>query len=163
MNIIEEIANVIEEARRSSVRAINAAMTTAYWMIGGRIVESEQAGSSRADYGTGLLKRLATDLTSRFGRGFSVDNLESMRAFYLAYPPDRISETLSRILPEELRTVQKSETPSRISSPAELATAFPLSKPSEVTKVKRWYLDVEAMTRPMQVQEDPPPYAGSPS
>lgn len=126
-SILGEISGVIEEARRSAVRAVNAAMTTAYWLIGGRIVESEQAGSPRADYGTGLLKRLATDLTSRFGRGFSVDNLESMRAFYLAYPPDRISETLSRMLPEEHRTVQKSETPSRISSPAELATAFPLS------------------------------------
>ncbi len=136
-SILGEISDVIEEARRSAVRAVNAAMTTAYWMIGGRIVESEQAGSPTADYGTGLLKRLATDLTSRFGRGFSVDNLESMRTFYLAYPPDRISETLSRMLPEERRTVQKSETLSRISSPPELATAFPLSWSHYILLVRR--------------------------
>lgn len=126
-SILGEISDVIEEARRSAVRAVNAAMTAAYWLIGARVVEFEQAGSPRADYGTGLLKRLATDLTSRFGPGFSVENLESIRAFYLTYPPDRISETLSRIFSEEHKTVQKSETPSRISSPAELATAFPLS------------------------------------
>ncbi len=136
-SILGEISDVIEEARLSAVRAVNAAMTAAYWLIGGRIVESEQAGSPRADYGTGLLKRLATDLTSRFGRGFSVDNLESMRAFYLAYPADRISETLSRMLPEEHRKVRKSETSSRISSPAELANAFPLSWSHYVLLVRR--------------------------
>ena len=50
-------------------------LTAAYWLIGRRIVEFEQAGSARADYGTELLKRLAADLTNRFGRGFGPVNL----------------------------------------------------------------------------------------
>ncbi len=136
-SILGEISDVIEEVRRSAVRAVNAAMTAAYWLIGGHIVESEQAGNLRADYGTGLLKRLAADLTSRFGRGFSVDNLESMRAFYLAYPPNRISETSSRMLPEGSLKARISETPSRISSPAEIARAFPLSWSHYVLLVRR--------------------------
>ncbi len=136
-SILGEISEVIEEVRRSAVRAVNAAMTAAYWLIGGHIVESEQAGSSRADYGTGLLKRLAADLTSRFGRGYSVDNLESMRAFYLAYPPNRISETSSRILPEGGLKARISETPSRTSRPAAIAKAFPLSWSHYVLLVRR--------------------------
>ena len=70
-------------------------MTAAYWFIGRRIVEFEQAGSARADYGARLLERLSADLTDRYGRGFSVDNLENMRLFYLACPPEKISETPS--------------------------------------------------------------------
>src|SRR5690349_17159885 len=71
-------------------------MTATYWSVGRRIVESEQGGEGRARYGKALLKRLSADLTSRFGRGFSVDNLEMMRLFYLTYQPGEISETVSR-------------------------------------------------------------------
>ena len=60
-------------------------MTVTYWQIGRRIVEVEQRGSSQADYGDVLVKRIAVDLTARFGRGFSWRNLYLMRAFYLAY------------------------------------------------------------------------------
>jgi len=134
---LSEISGVIEEIRQTAVRAVNAAMTAAYWEIGSHTVESEQAGSSRADYGTGLLKRLANDLTGRFGRGFSVDNLESMRAFYLAYPLDQISETPSRISPRRSLATHKGETSSRVSSPAEIASAFPLSWSHYVLLVRR--------------------------
>jgi len=88
--------DLLESARRTSSRTINAIMTATYWEIGRRIVEFEQGGDIRAEYKAGLLERLSRDLTSRFGRGFSVDNLETMRLFYKAYPPERISETLSR-------------------------------------------------------------------
>lgn len=72
-------------------------MTATYWSVGRRIIESEQGGEGRARYGKALLQRLSADLTTRFGRGFSVDNLETMRLFYLTYPPDdNISETVSR-------------------------------------------------------------------
>ncbi len=60
-------------------------MTATYWEIGRLIIEFEQRGKSQADYGTRLLKRLGTDLTNRFGRGFSWRNLYQMRGFYLAY------------------------------------------------------------------------------
>lgn len=90
--VFEDVVGIVQAARRSAVRTLNSAMTAAYWLIGRRIVESEQAGSARADYGTRLLKRLAEGLTGRFGRGFSERNLEQMRRFYLEWP---ISQTLS--------------------------------------------------------------------
>lgn len=86
------IAQLLEEARRTSARAINALMTATYWEIGRRIVEFEQQGKARAEYGVALLKRLSEDLSARFGRGFSERNLEQMRLFYLTWP---ISQTLS--------------------------------------------------------------------
>lgn len=70
----------------------------------------KQAGKERAGYGEQLLQRLSSDLGKRFGRGFSVDNLESMRLFYLAYMEPAISETASR----ELAAPEKSGTQSRI-------------------------------------------------
>ena len=70
-------------------------MTGAYWMIGRHIVEYEQSGEERAAYGANLIEMLATDMTRRFGRGFSRQNLWQMRQFGLAYPPERILQTLS--------------------------------------------------------------------
>lgn len=71
-------------------------MTASYREIGRRIVEFEQGGKGRAKYGEALIERLAADLTRRFGRGFSADNLELMRLFYQVYPPRDICQTLSR-------------------------------------------------------------------
>jgi len=90
--VFDDVSRVIDAARESAARSVNAAMTAAYWLIGRRIVEFEQSGAERAEYGTALLERLSVDLTGRFGRGFSRQN---MRLFYLAYPPDRIRQTLS--------------------------------------------------------------------
>ena len=90
--LVTDIAQMLDSARRVSARAVNAVMTTTYWEIGRRIVEFEQGGRSRAEYGRALLKRLSSDLTSKLGRGFSERNLEQMRGFFLAWP---ISQTLS--------------------------------------------------------------------
>ena len=84
--LITDLVAVIEDARRAAARAVNAAMTATYWLIGRRIVEQEQGGQARAGYGEMIIDRLATDLTSRFGRGFGRSNLFQMRAFYLTYP-----------------------------------------------------------------------------
>jgi|SRR6185312_1210800 len=84
--LLADVVHVINEGRRSAARAVNAAITTTYWLIGYRIVEEEQRGIARADYGEQLVKRLAQDLSRRFGRGFSKRNLWQMRAFYLAWP-----------------------------------------------------------------------------
>lgn len=93
---LKEVVQLLETSRRTSARAVNIIMTTTYWQIGRRIVELEQEGKVRATYQSRLLQRLSTDLTTRFGRGFSADNLETMRLFYVAYPKGTISETLSR-------------------------------------------------------------------
>ena len=80
--LVSGIGAVLDAARRSSARAVNAVLTAAYWEIGRRIVEHEQGGEARAGYGEALLTRLAADLTKSHGRGFSERNLRLMRAFY---------------------------------------------------------------------------------
>ena len=93
------IVDLLEAARGMAVRSINALMTASYWEIGRRIVEFEQGGEGRAKYGESLIARLAEDLTQRFGRGFSRQNLQQMRAFYLAWSAEGICQTVSGISP----------------------------------------------------------------
>ena len=66
--------------------ALNAQITETYWQIGHHIVEFEQGGKVRADYGKGLLTSLSRDLTLRHGKGFSRSNVIRIRQFYLVYP-----------------------------------------------------------------------------
>jgi len=151
-DLLGDIAGLLESARRSAARSVNAIMTATYWLIGRRIVEYEQAGSARAEYGAEILKRLSGDLSRRFGRGFSIDNLETMRAFYLAYKTEEISETLSRISPSRNAQLKKSETTSRFLNPVEIIPALPLSwshyafltRRSRSPEARRFY-EVEAL------------------
>src|SRR5215510_6194552 len=83
--VLSGVVELLEQARRAAARAVNAIMTATYWEIGRRIVEFEQGGEARAGYGEQLLERLADDLTKRLGRGFSLRNLRSFRAFYLSW------------------------------------------------------------------------------
>jgi DUF1016 N-terminal domain len=94
-SILGDISSVIDTARRSAARSVNSIMTAAYWLVGRRIVESEQKGEKRAAYGEELLERLSVDLGERFGRGFSRQNLQQMRQFYLFYQPEQICQTAS--------------------------------------------------------------------
>jgi len=71
-------------------------MTATYWEIGRRVVEFEQAGKVRAEYGGAVIERLAADTTARFGRGFGGDDLQRFRRLYLAWPRQEICATLSR-------------------------------------------------------------------
>jgi hypothetical protein len=80
-NIRTEIVALLHAARTASARSINALMTASYWAIGRRIVQFEQQGEERAEYGDALVSQLADDLTRQFGRGFSQPNLWKMRAF----------------------------------------------------------------------------------
>src|ERR1700684_163837 len=89
------IVELLKTARASAARNINILMTATYWEIGRRIVQSEQAGEKRAEYGKLLIKRLARDLSAAFGRGFGARNLAQMRSFYLAWSHGRILQTLS--------------------------------------------------------------------
>ena len=82
---IYEIKELLKSARNKVYQNINEIMTKTYFEIGKRIVEEEQKGKSRADYGKALLKNLSIELTNEFGKGFSVANLKNMRQFYLAF------------------------------------------------------------------------------
>ncbi len=119
--ILSEVIDLLKSARRTSARTINTIMAATYWEIGRRIVEWEQSGKKRAAYGEALLNRLATDLTKRFSRGFSRQNLQQMRQFYLVYPPEKICQTLSGKLLSE-----KCQIPSGKSDLNLLTKRFPL-------------------------------------
>src|ERR1035437_6615846 len=86
------IRQVLEQARASAYRAVNFAMVQAYWQGGYLIVEHEQGGKHRADYGEALLEELSRRLTREFGRGFDVRNLRYMRQFYQTFPPHHALE-----------------------------------------------------------------------
>ncbi len=121
--VLSGVVELLEQARRTAARSVNAIMTATYWEIGQCIVEFEQGGEERAGYGEQLLERLAEDLTKRFGRGFSRQNLQQMRQFYSAWPPDRIRQTLSG----EFEEVQIRQHPSATFDLAEITRRFPLS------------------------------------
>jgi len=93
--LIGGIAELLEASRRNAARTVNALMTATYWEIGRRIVEFEQGGKARAEYGEELLQRLAKDLSAKFGRGFSYPNVNKFRQFYLAFPSANILSTPS--------------------------------------------------------------------
>jgi predicted nuclease of restriction endonuclease-like (RecB) superfamily len=95
--VLSGVVELLDAARRASSRVVNSLMTATYWEIGRRIVEHEQAGKERAAYGAELLTRLSADLTKRFGRGFSVDNLERARKFFLTFASAKKSATALRI------------------------------------------------------------------
>ena len=82
-HLVEQIAALIENAKQHVVTVVNSTMIVTYYEIGRMIVEHEQKGALRAEYGKSVLKELSKNLTNRFGRGFSVDNLENMRRFTL--------------------------------------------------------------------------------
>lgn len=94
-NYILEIKQILVNARQQAYTAINAAMVEAYWLIGKRIVEEEQQGEDRAAYGKELIKSISTELTSEFGKGFSVTNLQNFRKFYLTFNDWEIKQTVS--------------------------------------------------------------------
>lgn len=90
--LVERIGHIITLARGQVRQAVNTTMVQSYWEIGRLIVEYEQQGNSRAEYGKQQLQQLSQQLTERLGKGFDVTNLRNMRRFYLAFP---IRETVS--------------------------------------------------------------------
>ena len=117
--IFGDVSRIVESARQSVARSVNAVMTAAYWMIGRHIVEFEQSGEQRADYGEEIVERLATDLSAHYGRGFSIRNVWNMKAFYLAWP---IPQTVSA----ESEFSGNFQTASGESSLDSVASHFPL-------------------------------------
>ena len=93
--LFQQVVELLQNARHQVLRTVNSTMVCTYFEIGRMIVEEEQSGKDRAEYGKQILKGLSDELKKEFGKGFSTDNLENMRKFYLAYS---ISESLTRIL-----------------------------------------------------------------
>jgi predicted nuclease of restriction endonuclease-like (RecB) superfamily len=116
--ILAEVVGLLEQARHTAARAVNSVMTATYWQIGRRIVEAEQLGHKKAQYGERLIERLSADLTAQFGRGFGYVNLTQMRRFYLTWPAKKILQTASEELAEP-------ETKGRVAESAEAKLQTP--------------------------------------
>jgi hypothetical protein len=94
----ENVALLIEQARRNVTYAVDITMCVTYFEVGRMIVEQEQKGKMRAEYGKGLIKELSVFLINRFGKGFSISNLKDARRLYLTYLPEIKSQTTSGFL-----------------------------------------------------------------
>lgn len=92
--LFQQVVELLQNARQEVLRTVNSTMTITYFEIGRIIVEEEQNGKDRAEYGKQLLKGLSQQLTKEFGKGFSIRNLGQIRQFYMTYSK---SESLSRI------------------------------------------------------------------
>ena len=103
-NLCRNSIDLIQYARQIAAKQVNLVQLMTYYSIGRWIVEEQQQGKSRADYGKQVIKNLSDVLTEQFGRGFSEDTLKNARKFYLTYK-DRISETMFSLF-----AIQKSET-----------------------------------------------------
>lgn len=103
IELSRKIIELIENARRFVIKTTNTTMIFSYYSIGKMIVEELQSGNEKAKYGTQLLENISKELSHQLGRGFSVDNLENMRKFYLTYMNQiQISENASRNLENKL-------------------------------------------------------------
>lgn len=96
-NLYKKIADLLSAAKQNVVRTVNQTMVYTYYEIGRMIVEDEQQGKERAEYGKQVLKELSKRLSADFGRGFSVQNLENMRKFFVLYSAEQKSQSLIRI------------------------------------------------------------------
>ena len=85
-NFYQDIKSILQLARDNAYKSVNFIMVEAYWNIGKKIVEEEQSGNYRAEYGTYLIKELSAQLTTEFGKGFSQRNIRNMRLFYNSFP-----------------------------------------------------------------------------
>lgn len=109
-NFIDDIRALINEARKQVVHTVNTVMVATYWEIGRRIVEEEQNGNERAEYGTYLIQNLSKVLTTKFGKGFDESNLRNMRLFFKAFPiRDSLRHELSWTHYRQLIRVENAE------------------------------------------------------
>jgi predicted nuclease of restriction endonuclease-like (RecB) superfamily len=155
--LLQGVVRLLEEARKTSARSVNAIMTATYWEIGHRIVEREQEGRRRAGYGEALIERLAVDLTARFRRGFSQTNLKQMREFYLAWPirqtlsDESRARTFGGVKPEKSQTL--SDQLGSSTTQENLQTVSGKSSPPEISALPRFPLPWSHYVRLLSVKE----------
>ena len=133
-----EIVQLLETARAKVLTAVNTTMTQTYYQIGKLIVENEQNGYIRAEYGKEALKTLSKQLTEKYGKGFSLTNLKQMRQFYLTYATslsDGIGQTLSDQFTQEFKNVTQN-TPEQISTTVSSKSAA-AEKPVQITPYQK--------------------------
>jgi len=148
-----QIVELLQSARSKVAQTVNHTMVTTYFEIGRMIVEEEQGGKERAEYGKNLIKELSKLLTKEFGKGFSERNIEQMRQFYLVY-------SMGQTVSDDFK--DKSETPSLISNkaiPQTVSAEFNLSWSHYLKlmrideKDERKFYEIEAANNNWSVRE----------
>ncbi|MDE2892401.1 MAG: DUF1016 N-terminal domain-containing protein [Chloroflexota bacterium] len=121
---ISDVATIVNAARVSAARTVNAVLASAYWPVGQRIVEFGQSDRARAEYEVELIAKLADELTAQFGLGFLRQNLQYMRRLFLVFSPGRIGQLRSGISARSAES-QIRQTSSGESVALSLVDAFP--------------------------------------
>ena len=148
-----KIVDLLNESRKFVVKSVNQTIALTYFEVGRLIVENEQQGKERAEYGKSVLKELSQKLTKEFGKGYSVYNLERMRNFYLVFK-NRIAETeksasLMRKFEEE-----KSASPmQKMEFPFNLSWTHYLLLLKIKNKEERKFYEIEAVNNNWSVRE----------
>jgi predicted nuclease of restriction endonuclease-like (RecB) superfamily len=135
--LISQIGDLLQQGRRQAAYTVNNFLLQTYWRIGKYIVEYEQGGSHRAEYGDELLTRLSKDLTQAYGRGFSRSNLNYMRKFYNEF---QICETLSHKFVEQLVLPENGET---LSNQSDINVELPVNNETASYQFKKTILSLK--------------------
>lgn len=162
IQLFKNIHTLVDQSRRDLYAVANTTLTETYFHTGRLLVEYEQQGSNRAVYAKETLLKLSARLTAKLGRGFSVDNLENMRKFYLVYKDDYLkyiskkqkSETLSR-KSSKSSAIQKSETVSRKLnlSPFNLTWSHYLFLSNIENSIERKFYEIESVAENWSIRE----------
>lgn len=127
--LFSQVVALLQNARQQVLRTVNSTMVCTYFEIGRMIVEEEQNGKNRAEYGKQLLKGLSEQLTNEFGKGFSVENLERIRKFYVVYSNSLTVSTISEnVKSQTLSTKLKMSENASILSQNEISKSATLSR-----------------------------------
>ena len=102
----KEVVEILNNARNKVKKSVDSIMTYTYYEVGRRIVEEEQKGKERAEYGKQLVENLSKILTKEFGKGFSFTNLTQMRKFYLIYSKRSILQTVSEEIEKNIKITE---------------------------------------------------------
>lgn len=143
-----KIAELLKSARQNVVRAVNQTMVYTYYEIGRMIVEEEQHGKERAEYGKQVLKDLSAKLSAEFGKGFSVQNLENMRKFYLLYSLEEKSQSVLRNSEKSQSLIRISEFPNNTLSWTHYLVLIRIENPDE-----RSFYEIESLNNNWSVRE----------
>src|SRR3989344_1114745 len=107
--LFNSIGSLLEQGRKQAYQAVNQILVSTYWQIGKQIIEYEQYGEEKAEYGSALLDKISRDLKMKYGKGFSRRNILDMRRFYQSYPKwQTVSAELSWSQYVELLSIDES-------------------------------------------------------
>jgi predicted nuclease of restriction endonuclease-like (RecB) superfamily len=157
-SLFNSIKLLVEEARKQVVRNVNTIMTYTYFEIGRRIVLNEQGGKERASYSENVLKQLSEKLSKEFGKGYSVDNLERFRKFYLLYH-QKVSAPVVQQSKDLIKSASAVRNSTSVISLTEFGQKFKLSWTHYVTLLKmddfeqRNFYEIESFTNDWSVRE----------